>query len=120
MTHSTPYQNIGPFKYVPPAVLARVAALANRASGRALDEALRAADAVGGGYELNAYRPSSVAVTAGWNEEKHVVYFGERFVREAILIALLTCIPAVLAVLPAADAVRGSAHALFAAIGWAH
>ncbi|MCZ7861249.1 hypothetical protein O9X98_07485 [Agrobacterium salinitolerans] len=107
MSTKTPYSDIGPFKYVPEDVRSRVASLANQASGRSLDAAMRAADAAGGGYEMYAYRPSTTAVTATWSDEdKHVTSVRKHFVVETLLVAALTSIfliPAVLCAVAWAD-----------------
>lgn len=118
MSSTNTYDRIGPFKYVPENVCTRVAAIANRASGRALDEALRAAQMAGGGYEVNAYRPSSAAVTAGWHEEKHVTRVRRNFRHESLIVAFFTSILAVPAVLATIDAIHGEAHALIPAIAF--
>lgn len=93
MSIPTAYSDIGPFKYVPEDVRARAASLANRASARSLDAALSAAATAGGGYELNAYRPSDTAVTMAWaDEDKHVSGVRKSFLGETLLVTLLTSI----------------------------
>lgn len=116
MTTVSAYDKLGPFKYVPDNVRSRVASLANLASSRSLDEALRAAEAIGGGYSINAYRPASTAVTSAWAEEEHVAWGRAVYRRETIAAVLFSSVFPALSAPFAIDVVQGKSYALFPAL----
>ncbi|MCV9965042.1 hypothetical protein OIU34_24400 [Pararhizobium sp. BT-229] len=116
MTTVSAYDKIGPFKYVPENVRARVASLANLASSRSLDEALHASEASGGGYSINAYRPATAAVTSSWAEEEHVARVRGGVRRDTVAVALFSSIFPILSALFAIDVAQGSSFGLFLAL----
>lgn len=71
-----------------------MASIANHASDRSLDAALRAADEAGGAYEIKAYRPSSTAASAAWvDADKYVASVRKRFLCETLVVASLCLVP---------------------------
>lgn len=113
MTTVSAYDKIGPYKYVPEHVRARVASLANLASSRSLDEALHAAEASGGGYSFNAYRPAATAVTSSWAEESHVTWVRRGVRRDTIAVALFSSVFPIITTPFAIDVAQGNSFAVF-------
>jgi hypothetical protein len=112
MNNPAPYDTIGPFKYVPEEARLRVASLANRASGRALDAALRAGELCGGAHQNDAYRPSPDSVTAQWPAEDHLTRQRKEASFEVILMLVggsLFSIPSMFAFAAALQGIQGMA-----------
>jgi hypothetical protein len=84
------YNDIGPFKFVPENSRARVAYLANLASERSLDAALRAAKDAGGTIDTVSVKSSSTTVTASWDGDRHASDVRKKFFAHTVINVLFT------------------------------